>query len=168
MKKVINCYFAQSRGDFILVVERSKTNNVPFIRITKMNKISGVLCCIYSVVLNNDLTLHLKMFITRTNQYVYDTLEFILLIFNVIPVQFVVPGRIEADSSPTHVSQFPSGPYPYSPNRTVDGNFSQNIRACLHTAASNVTEAWLRIDLQTAQSIKFVKFWYRNDSMYIF
>lgn len=51
-KKIGN--FAQSRGYFILVVKRSKTNNAPFIRITKLNEISGVLCCIDSVVLNND------------------------------------------------------------------------------------------------------------------
>lgn len=82
-------------------------------------------------------------------------------------VQFVVPSRIEADSSPIHVSQFESGPYPYWPNRTVDGNFSQDIRACLHTAVSSgITEAWLRIDLLTLRSVKYVKFWYRNDSKY--
>uniref|UniRef100_K1PXV5 Multiple epidermal growth factor-like domains 10 n=1 Tax=Magallana gigas TaxID=29159 RepID=K1PXV5_MAGGI len=56
------------------------------------------------------------------------------------------------------------GVYPYWPNRTVDGNFSQNARACLHTAVSSgITEAWLRIDLQAVRSIKSVKFWYRND-----
>lgn len=87
-----------------------------------------------------------------------------LMIFNVFPVQFVDPGTTEADSSPIHNS---GGVYPYWPNRTVDGNFSQNIRACLHTAVSGVTEAWLRIDLQTVRSIKYVKFWYRNDSKYI-
>lgn len=82
-------------------------------------------------------------------------------------VQFVVPGVTHADSSPVHVSQLPSGPYPYGPNRTVDGNFSQKIRACLHTAAlTNISEAWLHIDLQTVKSIKSVKFWYRNDSKY--
>lgn len=83
------------------------------------------------------------------------------MIFNVLSVQFVDPGVTEADSSPIHNS---GGVYPYWPNRTVDGNFSQNIRACLHTAVSGVTEAWLRIDLQTVRSIKSVKFWYRNDS----
>lgn len=81
----------------------------------------------------------------------------------VIIVQFVVPGVTQADSSPIHNS---GGVYPYWPNRTVDGNLSQNIKTCLHTAYSNVTEAWLRIDLQTVRSIKIVKFWYRNDSMY--
>lgn len=86
----------------------------------------------------------------------------------IITVQFVVPGRIEADSSPIHVSQFSSGPYPYSPNRTVDGNFSQNIKACLHTAdKKGIKEAWLRIDLLTVKSIKSVKFSYRNDSKYL-
>lgn len=86
------------------------------------------------------------------------------MIFNVLPVQFVVPGETEADSSPTHVSQLDSGPYPYWPNRTVDGNSSQKIRACLHTADKDVTEAWLRIDLLVVKSINSVKFWYRNDS----
>lgn len=82
-------------------------------------------------------------------------------------MQFVVPGVTHADSSPVHVSQLPSGPYPYWPNRTVDGNFSQSIRACLHTAAqTSISEAWLRIDLQTVKSMKSVKFWYRNDSKY--
>lgn len=85
-----------------------------------------------------------------------------------IPVQFVVPGRTEAVSSSTHVSQLPSGPYHYWPNMTVDGNFSQNIRACLHTAvSSDIKEAWLQIDLQTVRSIKNVTFWYRNDSKFI-
>lgn len=84
-----------------------------------------------------------------------------------ITVQFVVPGETEADSSPVHVSIIDSVIYPYWPNRTVDGNLSQNIRACLHTAVSGVAEAWLRIDLQTMKSIKFVIFWYRNDSKYI-
>lgn len=84
----------------------------------------------------------------------------------IITVQFVNPGVTHADSSPTHVSLFPSGPYPYWPNRTVDGNFSQNVRTCLITAVSGVTEAWLRIDVQTVRSIKSVKFWYRNDSKY--
>lgn len=83
-------------------------------------------------------------------------------------MQFVVPGVTEADSSPVHVSIIDSVPYPYWPNRTVDGNFSQNIRACLHTAAlTSISEAWLRIDLKTVRSIKYVKFWYRNDSEYI-
>lgn len=88
-------------------------------------------------------------------------------IISIIAVQFVVPGVTHADSSPVHVSQFEYGPYPYWPNRTVDGNFSQNIRACLHTVTqTHISEAWLRIDLQTVRSIKSVKFWYRNDSKY--
>uniref|UniRef100_A0A8W8NL23 EGF-like domain-containing protein n=1 Tax=Magallana gigas TaxID=29159 RepID=A0A8W8NL23_MAGGI len=87
------------------------------------------------------------------------------MIFNVSPVQFVVPGVTDADSSKTHVSNLSSGLYPYFPNRTVDGNFSQKIQACLHTAdESGIREAWLRIDLQIVRSIKSVKFWYRNDS----
>nr|XP_034320551.1 multiple epidermal growth factor-like domains protein 10 isoform X2 [Crassostrea gigas] len=93
---------------------------------------------------------------------------YVLLLLNVMAVssylQFVVPGVTHADSSPVHVSQLPSGPYPYWPNRTVDGNFSQSIRACLYTAAqTSISEAWLRIDLQTVKSMKSVKFWYRND-----
>lgn len=85
------------------------------------------------------------------------------MIFNVLPVQFVKPGVTQADSSLIHNS---GGTYPYWPNRTVDGNFSQFIRACLHTAVTGVTEAWLRIDLQSIRSLKSVKFWYRNDSTY--
>lgn len=85
-----------------------------------------------------------------------------------LTVQFVDPGETEADSSPVHVAQFYTGPYPFWPNRTVDGNFSQSILACLHTADERgITEAWLRIDLQNVRSIKSVKFWYRNDSKYI-
>lgn len=84
------------------------------------------------------------------------------MMFNVFPVQFVNPGETQADSSPIHVS----GTYPYWPNRTVDGDFSQTVRACLHTAITGVTEAWLRIDLQYVRSIKSVKFYYRNDSKY--
>lgn len=86
-----------------------------------------------------------------------------LFIFLIITVQFVVPGVTQTDSSPI----FSSGTYNYWPNRTVDGNFSQSIRACLHTAAqTSISEAWLRIDLQTVKSMKSVKFWYRNDSKY--
>lgn len=85
------------------------------------------------------------------------------MMFNVLPVQFIIPGETQADSSPIHVS---GGIYPYWPNRTVDANFSQTVTACLHTALSGVTEAWLRIDLQYVRSIKSVKFYYRNDSKY--
>lgn len=54
-------------------------------------------------------------------------------------------------SSPVHNS---GGAYPYCSNRTVDENFSQNIRACLHTAlSSGITDTWLRIYLQTVNSI---------------
>lgn len=93
--------------------------------------------------------------------------DIILIIINVILVQFVVPGETEADSSPVHVSELDSGPYPYWSNRTVDGNTSQKIRACLHTAdKEGVTEAWLRIDLVTVKSLKSITFWYRADSKY--
>lgn len=85
----------------------------------------------------------------------------------IITVQFFVPGVTQTDSSPIHISMIDSVPYPLWPNRTVDGNFSQGILACLHTAVSGITETWLLIDLQTVRSIKSVKFWYRNDSKYI-
>ncbi|XP_065939417.1 receptor-type tyrosine-protein phosphatase epsilon isoform X2 [Magallana gigas] len=75
-------------------------------------------------------------------------------------LQFVNPGVTQANSSLIHGF---GGTYPYWPNRTVDGNFSQTYTACLHTAVSDVTEAWLRIDLQYVRSIKSVKFWYRGD-----
>lgn len=77
-----------------------------------------------------------------------------------ITVQFVLPGVTQTDSSPI----FNSRTYQYWPNKTVDGNVSQNHQACLHTAVSNVTEAWLRVDLQAVRSVMLVKFWYRNDS----
>lgn len=77
-------------------------------------------------------------------------------------MQFVVPGVTQADSSSVYDFE---GTYYCWPNRTVDGNFYQNIRNCLHTATTDVTEAWLRIDLQRMRSVKSVKFWYRNDSM---
>lgn len=83
------------------------------------------------------------------------------LYVHVITVQFVVPGVTQAESSLIHNSGS------YWPNKTVDGNFSQTITACLHTATSGVKEAWLHVDLQTVRSIKSVKFWYRNDSEYI-
>lgn len=92
----------------------------------------------------------------------FDVITKIFTIFlklYVITVQFVVPGVTQASSSPIHNS--------YWPNRTVDGNTSQDIRACLHTALNNVKVAWLRIDLQRVISLKSVKFWYRNDSGYI-
>lgn len=82
--------------------------------------------------------------------------------FLIITVQFVVPGVTQTDSSPI----FSSGTHKYWSNRTVDGNFSQSHQACLHTAITDVSEAWLRVDLQAVRSVKFVKFWYRNDSMY--
>lgn len=75
-------------------------------------------------------------------------------------LQFVVPGVTQADSSSVYDFE---GTYYCWPNRTVDGNFNQNIRNCLHTATTDVTEAWLRIDLQRMRSVKSVKFWYRND-----
>nr|XP_034322286.1 uncharacterized protein LOC105328158 isoform X3 [Crassostrea gigas] len=75
-------------------------------------------------------------------------------------LQFVNPGVTQANSSLIHGF---GGTYPYWPNRTVDGNFSQAYTACLHTAVSDVKEAWLRIDLLNVRSIKYVKFWYRND-----
>lgn len=85
------------------------------------------------------------------------------MMFIVLPVQFVNPGVTQANSSLIHGF---GGTYPYWPNRTVDGNFSQAYTACLHTAVSDVKEAWLRIDLLNVRSIKYVKFWYRNDSKY--
>lgn len=89
------------------------------------------------------------------------------MIFYVLLVQFVVPGVTKADSSEFHISQLNPGTYPYWPNRTVDGNFSQTIKACLHTAdKKGIREAWLRIDLETVKSVKSIKFWYRADSKY--
>uniref|UniRef100_K1PR48 Endothelial cells scavenger receptor n=1 Tax=Magallana gigas TaxID=29159 RepID=K1PR48_MAGGI len=75
-------------------------------------------------------------------------------------LQFVVPGVTQANSSSVYDFE---GTYYCWPNRTVDGNINQSIRNCLHTGTTDVTEAWLRIDLQRMRSVKSVKFWYRND-----
>lgn len=69
--------------------------------------------------------------------------------FFVITVQFVVSGVTQTDSSPI----FSSGTYQYWPNRIVDGNFSQSHPACLHTAITDVSEAWLCVDLQAVRSV---------------
>lgn len=58
--------------------------------------------------------------------------------------------------------------YPnYSLSRTIDGNFDQSASSCSHTdVSSDITEAWLRIDLGLVYSVKSVKIWYRGDSEY--
>lgn len=70
-------------------------------------------------------------------------------------MQFVVPGVTQADVDSIYDHGYPDL---YWPNKTVDGDFSQFIIVCSHTAVSGVTEAWLRIDLQTVRSVKYVKF----------
>nr|XP_022311506.1 multiple epidermal growth factor-like domains protein 10 isoform X2 [Crassostrea virginica] len=52
----------------------------------------------------------------------------------------------------------------YAASRAVDGNVSQQISHCSHTDfRPDIKEAWLRVDLMNAYSMKSVKFWYRND-----
>nr|XP_022312499.1 multiple epidermal growth factor-like domains protein 10 isoform X2 [Crassostrea virginica] len=52
----------------------------------------------------------------------------------------------------------------YSASRAVDGNFDQHSSNCSHTnSISGITEAWLRVDLKEAYSIKSVKFYYRSN-----
>nr|XP_022311501.1 uncharacterized protein LOC111116789 isoform X2 [Crassostrea virginica] len=52
----------------------------------------------------------------------------------------------------------------YAASRAVDGNVSQQISHCSHTdVRPDIKEAWLRVDLMNAYSMKSVKFWYRND-----
>ncbi|XP_062614400.1 scavenger receptor class F member 1-like, partial [Saccostrea cucullata] len=70
--------------------------------------------------------------------------------------QLVIPGHTWAISS--------SVDYGGYPNKTVDGDVSQNSYTyCMHTAGYE-SEAWLMIDLGKIDIIKSVKFWYRNDS----
>ncbi|XP_062597090.1 multiple epidermal growth factor-like domains protein 10 [Saccostrea cucullata] len=70
--------------------------------------------------------------------------------------QLVVPGETTASSSTVYQNFYPS--------RTVDGDFSQAIGSCSHTGTDPaIREAWLRVDLGSVYSLKFVKLWYRND-----
>lgn len=53
----------------------------------------------------------------------------------------------------------------YVASRTVDGNTDQNVSSCSHTyVSSDITEAWLRIDLGRVYSVKSVKLGDRGDS----
>ncbi|XP_056003127.1 neurogenic locus notch homolog protein 1-like isoform X2 [Ostrea edulis] len=50
------------------------------------------------------------------------------------------------------------------PNKTVDGDKTQNpYTYCMHTATGQ-REAWLRVDLGDIYNLKSVKIWYRNDN----
>ncbi|XP_078341808.1 uncharacterized protein LOC111106877 isoform X2 [Crassostrea virginica] len=51
----------------------------------------------------------------------------------------------------------------YPASRTVDGNLNQSTSFCSHTDYYEITEAWLRIDLQKIFNIAVIKIWYRND-----
>ena len=73
--------------------------------------------------------------------------------------QLVQENITEAVSSTTHAR--------HRASFAVDGDFSQKIEICSHTAIrQDIREAWLRIDLRDIYSIKSVKFWYRDDSKY--
>lgn len=49
--------------------------------------------------------------------------------------------------------------------QAVDGDFDQSVSRCFHSdVKTDITEAWLRIDLGGVYSVKSVKFWYRDDS----
>ncbi|XP_065938709.1 receptor-type tyrosine-protein phosphatase alpha isoform X2 [Magallana gigas] len=57
-----------------------------------------------------------------------------------------------------------SKPKAHKASRAVDGNTDQDISRCFHSdVRSDITEAWLRIDLGEVYSVKSVKFWYRRD-----
>ena len=87
-----------------------------------------------------------------------DTVFFFFLFFFGID-QLVQKGLTEAVSSTTHAS--------HRASFAVDGDFSQKIQICSHTAiGQGIREAWLRIDLRDIYSRKSVKFWYRGDSEY--
>nr|XP_022302262.1 angiopoietin-1 receptor-like [Crassostrea virginica] len=82
-----------------------------------------------------------------------------LPLFFVAPVwtylQLVEPGYTKAMSSSTY--------HGYPASRTVDGNLNQSTSFCSHTDDYEITEAWLRIDLQKIFNIAVIKIWYRND-----
>ena len=70
-------------------------------------------------------------------------------------MQLVKPNYTTATSSSTYPG--------YPASRAVDGYAGQDVSHCSHTdARSDITEAWLRVDLMKTFSIKSVKFWYRN------
>ncbi|XP_078327558.1 uncharacterized protein LOC111116617 isoform X1 [Crassostrea virginica] len=70
--------------------------------------------------------------------------------------QLVQENITEAVSSTTHAR--------HRASFAVDGDFSQKIKICSHTAiGQGIREVWLRIDLRDIYSIKSVKFWYRDD-----
>lgn len=70
---------------------------------------------------------------------------------------FIFKTNTAAESSSTYLN--------YVASRTVDGNTDQNVTSCSHTGDwSNITEAWIRVDLGRVYSLKSVKFWYRGDS----
>ena len=74
--------------------------------------------------------------------------------------ELVIPGKTQAESSTVYG-------HTYFPNNTVDGDFRQQIAHCSHTQnEKSITEAWLRINLLKAYSIKQIKFWYRSDGSY--
>ena len=84
-----------------------------------------------------------------------------------VQASLVVPGATTATSSRTHIAMMNGHYYNFLPSWTVDGNINQSILACLHTATSGVTEAWLRIDLGSVKSVFSIQMWYRNDRKHI-
>ncbi|XP_056003473.1 multiple epidermal growth factor-like domains protein 10 [Ostrea edulis] len=69
--------------------------------------------------------------------------------------QLVRPRVTEAVSSSVEWGGYP--------NKTVDGDKTQNpYTYCMHTAPGQ-REAWLRVDLGDIYNLKSVKIWYRND-----
>ncbi|XP_056003146.1 multiple epidermal growth factor-like domains protein 10 isoform X2 [Ostrea edulis] len=69
--------------------------------------------------------------------------------------QLVTPGVTEAVSSSVGWGGYP--------NKTVDGDKTQNpYTYCMHTAGGK-TEAWLRVDLGGIYNLRSVKIWYKND-----
>ena len=88
------------------------------------------------------------------------TISLIFISFFFFIEQLVVPGKTEVASSSLYGA-------PYFPNNTVDGVTQQHITYCMHTKNEiPITEAWLRINLLKAYSIKQIKLWYRGDGSY--
>ncbi|XP_061180745.1 uncharacterized protein LOC133189382 isoform X1 [Saccostrea echinata] len=72
--------------------------------------------------------------------------------------QLVNTTKTKVESSSTYTY----GTYSGSADKTIDKNFDQDYRNCMHTAPGR-KRAWLRIDLGDYFNLKSVKIWYRSD-----
>ncbi|XP_062590376.1 uncharacterized protein LOC134251989 [Saccostrea cucullata] len=59
-------------------------------------------------------------------------------------------------------STYSDGSYAGSADKTIDRNFDQEYKSCMHTDVGR-SEAWLQIDLGGIFNLKSVKLWYRNE-----